>query len=647
MSKRVVLESELGHHKRRLLSDSELHHTSTFDTSDDDFILTDSNIGMHQMNFDEAIRMATDNKINTANSWDYALIDYFHDMNLLRSKDGVSINFQKAGATLDGCMKIFSHRIDSVATDTGRLLSGLEDKRTNSDKSNNSEKEKASGDDNNEEEGDTQKQTSRNKGKHRLTLLKDFSPLKLRQYERELNIDPLFKRALSEFDEGGAKSLLMNILGVDATGRIAFDEATTRQYDSAHIINSNSDENLKTSYNSETPYVKPNELLVINDLNIYQVCPSLEALKNALQNVDMVNSFVDSVLQTNTEENYVESSPMNEDVDEFNDIESDLNEREGSIRSMTETADTSISADDIGKSVSKETISLIETVVSDKVLVPGQSLNSWKIGLFKNTMGKNIKHESDTKVGDIIVKDENTPMLEEKKVAKMNHQINFLEDQKSDPSEKRLFHKGKRISFPETHFSFASELTLPEDYSWNVKKMVMLFLKPDSNIKVFKYKSKRNNVLNEDIDTDNEEGDDNRFFDDDVQKDIAGPIETKEEEEDGILRDIDFNAQFGSQDFDDEADKHLSYSRVSKKVDIRLLKEKMWSMTLSMAKDKAIDLSFMDIVEKTLATYGAKEKMDISTSYLFICMLHLANEHGLNLSDSEGYLNLQITGKLE
>ncbi len=78
-------------------------------------------------NFEEWMKMATDNKINAANSWNFALIDYFHDMSLLKEGDGV--NFQKASCTLDGCVKIYTSRIDSVATETGKLLSGLADSR--------------------------------------------------------------------------------------------------------------------------------------------------------------------------------------------------------------------------------------------------------------------------------------------------------------------------------------------------------------------------------------------------------------------------------------------------------------------------------------------------------------------------------------
>jgi condensin complex subunit 2 len=64
-------------------------------------------------------------KINAANSWNFALIDYFHDMSLLRNAQDGSVNFQKASYTLDGCVKVWTSRVDSCRNDTGKLLSNL------------------------------------------------------------------------------------------------------------------------------------------------------------------------------------------------------------------------------------------------------------------------------------------------------------------------------------------------------------------------------------------------------------------------------------------------------------------------------------------------------------------------------------------
>ena len=104
-------------------------------------------------NFEEWMKMATDNKINAANSWNFALIDYFHDMSLLKEGDGV--NFQKASCTLDGCVKIYTSRVDSVATETGKLLSGLADSGNKKTKCDEEEGKGEEGDEEEESEDGT------------------------------------------------------------------------------------------------------------------------------------------------------------------------------------------------------------------------------------------------------------------------------------------------------------------------------------------------------------------------------------------------------------------------------------------------------------------------------------------------------------
>ncbi len=43
--------------------------------------------------------------------------------------------------------------------------------------------------------------------------------------ELEFSVDPLFKKVAADFDEGGAKGLLLNHLNIDANGRIVFDSS--------------------------------------------------------------------------------------------------------------------------------------------------------------------------------------------------------------------------------------------------------------------------------------------------------------------------------------------------------------------------------------------------------------------------------------
>lgn len=122
-------------------------------------------------NFEEWMKMATDNKINAANSWNFALIDYFHDMSLL--KEGNGVNFQKASVTLDGCVKIYTNRVDSVATETGKLLSGLADSGNNKKKKGESEEGEESEEEVEDENGVVQKKP---KKKVCLDLLCLFVP---------------------------------------------------------------------------------------------------------------------------------------------------------------------------------------------------------------------------------------------------------------------------------------------------------------------------------------------------------------------------------------------------------------------------------------------------------------------------------------
>lgn len=179
--------------------------------------------------FEEWMKMATDNKINAANSWNFALIDYFHDMSLLKEGDGV--NFQKASCTLDGCVKIYTSRVDSVATETGKLLSGLavsgNKKRKGDDGEEGADEEGKEDEDS--EDGITKKRAKKKMQRSEATLASSFAQLQLKKMEMEFAVDPLFKKASADFDEGGAKGLLLNHLSIDAEGRIVFDSSDDAQ----------------------------------------------------------------------------------------------------------------------------------------------------------------------------------------------------------------------------------------------------------------------------------------------------------------------------------------------------------------------------------------------------------------------------------
>lgn len=113
---------------------------------------------------------------------------------------------------------------------------------------------------------------------------------------------------------------------------------------------------------------------------------------------------------------------------------------------------------------------------------------------------------------------------------------------------------------------------------------------------------------------------------------------------------------------------YVQYARVATKVDVRRLKEEIWKglaleevsshtaapMTCSnlaqlekeasLPAPKAEDgsLKFTDVINGLQTVYPQKAMADISTSYCFICLLHLANEKGLEIQNDDQFLDLTI-----
>lgn len=234
-------------------------------------------------------------KINAANSWNFALIDYFHDMSLL--KEGDSVNFQKASCTLDGCVKIYTSRVDSVATETGKLLSGLADSGSKKRKGDDADGEEGDGAEEEEgEEGVKKRARKRAQRSSEATLATSFTQLQLKKMELEFSVDPLFKKASADFDEGGAKGLLLNHLTIDAQGRIVFDSSDDAQDPAADPPLQSSKEDgedtaeVASSNLNERPPAQPEVDVDISalgqrffpDLNLLDeqdICPSLKTFE--------------------------------------------------------------------------------------------------------------------------------------------------------------------------------------------------------------------------------------------------------------------------------------------------------------------------------------------------------------------------------
>ncbi|GAV26924.1 hypothetical protein PMKS-000385 [Pichia membranifaciens] len=360
------------------------------------------NVPVSSENFELWIRMATDNKINTSNTWNFALIDYFHDFNVLREGDGV--NFQKASTTLDGCMKIYSHRIDSAAKDTGTLLSSLNIKSNQNlsssrpgssnnpaptgsggGTSNRNTRMELNDDDDLENQNDedsegglsddapddgimnargNSKSKSKSKKKKNTFLASSFNTIKIKDQDRPVKPDPVFKNALANFDEGGAKSLLNNILRLSKESKVVFDIAE----DTELIIEDESEDEKDGNIGIEdeaaglgvnedfTDTIDINSLKRLVDFDIINhsldVCPSLKELNqisngktdptNLLEYMDDVDvSRIENDRRLNIEDHINENFDENAQPDFGNDVDvnmggsSDNNENNNESEKMS------------------------------------------------------------------------------------------------------------------------------------------------------------------------------------------------------------------------------------------------------------------------------------------------------------------------
>ena len=69
------------------------------------------------------LKVVAENKVTVKNTWKSTLIDHFKDLKQFKDLQGV--NFQKASCTLDGCVKVYSTRVDDVSEEAMKLLEGF------------------------------------------------------------------------------------------------------------------------------------------------------------------------------------------------------------------------------------------------------------------------------------------------------------------------------------------------------------------------------------------------------------------------------------------------------------------------------------------------------------------------------------------
>ncbi|UNI14545.1 hypothetical protein JDV02_001163 [Purpureocillium takamizusanense] len=714
-------------------------------------------------NFEEWMKMATDNKINATNSWNFALIDYFHDMSLLKEGDGV--NFQKASCTLDGCVKIYTNRVDSVATETGKLLSGLADSNSNKKKDRDGDAEGEESEEELDEDGNVKKKPKKKTQRSsEATLAPSFHSLQLKKFELEFAVDPLFKKASADFDEGGAKGLLLNHLMIDSQGRIVFDSSDdagdvitlgkNKDDDAADEDIEDEDpdasamqpvqtleENASVQQDEEEENAVPidlaslryrffPDLAMLDDLD---VCPSLKNFDigdpSGSTDIPFLKAPEDWRMDQDKEKTpgafgdksgmfIDEEAPAGFDDDDLGlgsfDIGGDVAFGEGGEAWAREAAlGPQMRVYDAGMGDGGEGEGFDDNGEYVVSMVNPQNFDKMHddiLGFFDHALQKNWSSAEHWRIRKI--KDINKPSSEtRKRKEKEPFEIDFAAPLESTMAD--IIHtqasSNSAISLPKKDWKSKSRNLLPDDKHFNSKSLLSLFLKPRARLSCrrtgFGTRAGMGNAQQDhqpvgEMDeafwanqkgpeeTALPEGDyDANFFQDDGLPFPGGDdpddddlefADAREhlspEGEPGMTEAVGLTAMLGGETYPFTQamggafgttlvtqtrrvrPEYVQYARRAKKVDVRRLKEEIWK---GMEFDKLekpttfgtpdqpdapadATLKFSEVITGLQSVYPKSVMEDISTSYCFISLLHLANERGLVIENTESLADLAI-----
>ncbi|TVU33960.1 hypothetical protein EJB05_15779, partial [Eragrostis curvula] len=168
--------------------------------------------------FHNCIKLASENKINQRNTWELGLIDHLSEIIQAGEEEDDETNFQKASCTLEAGVKIYSLRVDSVHSEAYKVLGGI----NRAGRGEEADVEAGGNAELSQEEGVSKKDADR-RISPASTLESSFEALNVKKFDVAFTADPLYHQTTAQFDEGGAKGLLLYNLGVYGSCHVLFD----------------------------------------------------------------------------------------------------------------------------------------------------------------------------------------------------------------------------------------------------------------------------------------------------------------------------------------------------------------------------------------------------------------------------------------
>ncbi|XP_018525238.1 condensin complex subunit 2 [Lates calcarifer] len=166
--------------------------------------LSNAQISEH---YSTCIKLSTENKITTKNAFGLHLIDYMAD--ILKQKDSELTNFKVAAGTLDASTKIYAVRVDAVHADAYRVLGGLGAETKPGEDHGLKQEER---DDEGVAGGEVTSKQPKKKRPPKRTVEQNLNNINSAESERKCEVDPMFQRMASSFDESSTAGVFLSVL---------------------------------------------------------------------------------------------------------------------------------------------------------------------------------------------------------------------------------------------------------------------------------------------------------------------------------------------------------------------------------------------------------------------------------------------------
>ncbi|KAK9074066.1 hypothetical protein SSX86_006663 [Deinandra increscens subsp. villosa] len=582
--------------------------------------------------FQNCIKLASENKINQKNTWELNLIDHIFEIIEVEEANDVETNFQKASCTLEAGVKIYSMRVDSVHAEAYRVLSGIN--RVGLEVEQDTGEVMEDGNANSEQVKQTSKKEKERKLSPLSTLESSFDTLNVKKFDVAFAVDPLYHQTSAQFDEGGAKGLLLNNLGVYGGCRVLFDSLEVPGKCMSCSDKIDKAETIDISHARDSI-----EEMVINISKNNEISPSLK---------DIVNMFDENIRRSSDTFSFAQNTvePDHEDYDD-NDFDGDQHDNYGNWDFVNDTNngpsnDGTYEREPFMPSYPEENDEYVsrDPDVED-TFVRVDDYMFLKLGL---TTRQNAwagpdhwKYHKAKGSPENPTKENGSPLTKKGRSMKQAEiDIEFMKSLDYDVADVFAPHKNsKSLILPANREP--CNTTLPEDCHYQPEGLVKLFLLP--NIICLGKRGRMHSGQSLSCEIHQEEVNGSfSCWDDDGE--VGGQFD-----DGNAYSDVEDSTTLVSKPRQVEKIE-VQYDRKSKQVDVHILKETLWSSVQEMHKSSQEEtLSFKNMLasfptDKTRPAAALTE--DISPHLCFICLLHLANEHGLSINGSPNLDDLSI-----